>query len=464
MTKGGSLPKERKKEELRRKKSAFSELFLRVPCVLGAKFPNSAPSFPPPSDFRPLTFDLPTSDLPFLTPLACSPAPRSMLLNSLYFRLKPLIPRSIQLGMRRRFVLRKREQVGKIWPIMPGSEQPPKGWLGWPGGKQFAFVLTHDVEGQRGVDRVKELAELEMELGFRSSFNFVPEGAYIVPASLRAWLTNNGFEVGVHDLNHDGHLFSSQESFQRKAQRINSYLEKWNAVGFRSAYMLRNLEWIKKLDIAYDTSTFDTDPFEPQPDGVNTIFPFWVPRGSEANSLNSSRDRVGATVSRVGHPATWPHAAERDSQRQPSTFDHPHCEVHAPSSLLPASNPGYVELPYTLAQDSTCFLVLREPTIRLWKKKLDWIADHGGMALLNVHPDFIAFADRSHSLKSYPAKLYAEFLSWVKQKYGGEYWHARPAFLGKFVRPLELPKTNLDQVSRGASNGAPCMLGSWRTE
>ena len=68
-----------------------------------------------------------------------------------------------------------------------------------------------------------------------------------MPASLRTWLTNNGFEVGVHDLNHDGHLFSSQESFQRKAQRINSYLAKWNAVGFRSAYMLRNLEWIQKI-------------------------------------------------------------------------------------------------------------------------------------------------------------------------------------------------------------------------
>jgi hypothetical protein len=28
---------------------------------------------------------------------------------------------------------------------------------------------------------------------------------------------------------------------------------------------------------------------------------------------STSRDRVGATVSRVGHAATWPHAAECDS-------------------------------------------------------------------------------------------------------------------------------------------------------
>ena len=145
---------------------------------------------------------------------------------------------------------------------------------------KFAFVLTHDVESQQGLDRVKELAELEMELGFRSSFNFTPEGPYSVPPALRSWLVDRGFEVGVHDLNHDGHLFSSRESFRLKAQRINHYLEEWNAVGFRSGYMLRNLDWIHDLNIAYDACTFDTDPFEPQPDGVNTIFPFWVPRKS----------------------------------------------------------------------------------------------------------------------------------------------------------------------------------------
>jgi hypothetical protein len=51
MTKGGSLPRERKKEEV-----SFLELFLGVPCVLGAKLPNSAPKLT--SDFG-----LPTSDL-----------------------------------------------------------------------------------------------------------------------------------------------------------------------------------------------------------------------------------------------------------------------------------------------------------------------------------------------------------------------------------------------------------------
>ena len=50
------------------------------------------------------------------------------------------------------------------------------------------------------------------------------------------------------DLHHDGHLFSSSKGFPGKAQQINNYLEEWNAVGFRSAFMLRNLEWIQELN------------------------------------------------------------------------------------------------------------------------------------------------------------------------------------------------------------------------
>jgi len=243
------------------------------------------------------------------------------------------------------------------------------------------LVLTHDVEGQRGLDGVKQLAELEMELGFRSSFNFIPEGEYTVPSALRTWLTDRGFEVGVHDLEHDGHLFSSWKSFRRKAQQINNYLEEWNAVGFRSAFMLRNLEWIRELNICYDASTFDTDPFEPEPYGVGTIYPFYV-EGT--------------------------HGQE-----------------------------GYVELPYTLPQDSTLFLLLeRQKFRRIWQEKLNWIAECGGMALLNVHPDYITFGGESHSSHHYPADLYLEFLSWLKQEHAGKYWHVQPAEVARFIRSL----------------------------
>ena len=307
-----------------------------------------------------------------------------MLFNSVYFRLKPILPRPIRMGIRRALALRKLERTRDTWPILPGSEQPPVAWPGWPEGKQFAFVLTHDVESVAGLGRVKQLAELEMKYGFRSCFNFIPEGPYFVPRDLRSWLRDHGFEVGVHDLNHDGHLFSSRHEFRRRAKRINEVLKDWEAVGFRSAYMLRNLDWIGELDIAYDASTFDTDPFEPQPDGVNTIFPFW--------------------------------------------------------SHFNGNGRGYVELPYTMAQDSTLFLLLRAQSINVWKTKLDWLASQRGMVLLNVHPDYLDFAGRSDSSR-YPIARYQELLSYVRCSYDGLVWHSLPRELAAYCadfRPKRL--------------------------
>jgi hypothetical protein len=159
---------------------------------------------------------------------------------------------------------------------MPGSEHPPENWPGWPEGKKFALILTHDVESKTGLNRCRSLMQLELGLGFRSSFNFIPEGSYRVPAELRKELTASGFEVGIHDLKHDGCLFFSRRKFKRRAVRINGYAREWGASGFRSGFMLRNLNWLHDLDVQYDASTFDTDPFEPQPEGRHTIFPFWV--------------------------------------------------------------------------------------------------------------------------------------------------------------------------------------------
>ena len=181
--------------------------------------------------------------------------------------------------------MRLRKRIGDVWPIMPGSERPPENWPGWPDGKRFALVLTHDVESKAGVHKCRSLMQLELDLGFRSSFNFVPEGDYRVPAELREELTASGFEVGVHDLKHDGRLYRSRREFTQRAARINYYLAEWGAVGFRSAFMLRKLDWLHELGIKYDASTFDTDPFEPQPEGCQTIFPFWVPHRS-GSSIN----------------------------------------------------------------------------------------------------------------------------------------------------------------------------------
>ncbi len=116
--------------------------------------------------------------------------------------------------------------------------------------------------------------KLEESLGFRSSFNFVPR-RYAVSPSLRKSLVERGFEVGVHGLYHDGKYYLARNTFAERAKKINHYLREWNSVGYRAPAMFNKLEWFHDLDIEYDSSTFDTDPFEPNAKGVGTVFPYF---------------------------------------------------------------------------------------------------------------------------------------------------------------------------------------------
>jgi hypothetical protein len=291
------------------------------------------------------------------------------LLARAYYHLKPFLPQSVRWAMRRRRIPGILKRSADTWPIDESASRKPQDWNGWPDGKQFALVFTHDVESEAGVGKVRDLAELEMSHGFRSSFNFIPEGSYETPLELLEWLGRNAFEVGVHDLCHDGHLYESHEIFCRKAKSINRYLREWQAVGFRSGFMLRQLDWLHELDLLYDASTFDTDPFEPQPDGARTIFPF---------------------------------------------------HVKPPAGV---QSPGYVELPYTLPQDSTIFLLLGEKTTDIWKRKLEWIVRNGGMALVNIHPDYVDFSGRHVSNSCYPSALLADFMEHIHSNYQGAFWN-----------------------------------------
>jgi glycosyltransferase involved in cell wall biosynthesis len=284
-----------------------------------------------------------------------------------------------------------------VWPIAPGSERQPEDWPGWPDHKKFALVLTHDVESVAGLRKCHDLMQLEAELGFRSSFNFVPEGDYQVPTELRNELAREGFEIGIHDLRHDGRLYQSRREFSRRAERINRYLAEWGAVGFRSAFMLHELDWLHELNIRYDASTFDTDPFEPQPEGYHTIFPLWIP-----SSLPSSR------------------------KLDPSRFT-------SQRATLNSSRGGYVELPYTLPQDSTLFVLLREETPAIWLRKLDWIVERGGMALILTHPDYMTLSGSRRKPGEYPIELYRQLLEYTRDKYSGDYWFALPREIAAYA-------------------------------
>lgn len=309
---------------------------------------------------------------------------RTLLRNRIFYQLKPLIPRRFQLWLRSKMALRKRTIYANVWPILEEAGKRPDGWPGWPDQKKFAVVLMHDVESEVGQQKCSKLMGLEQDFGFRSSFNFVPE-RYHVLSEVRKMLTTNGFEVGVHGLNHDGKLYWSKRIFQERALKINAYLKDWSAVGFCSPASHHNLEWTNELNIEYDCSTFDTDPFEPQPDGLERIFPFWIY----------------------------------------SDF----------------TQDGYVELPYTLPQDFTLFILMKEKNIDIWKKKLDWIAKKGGMALLITHPDYINFGGNEMRLAEYPVDYYSEFLNHIKTNYTDQYWNALPKEIASFYRKTAVVQT-----------------------
>ncbi|HZQ47896.1 MAG TPA: hypothetical protein VFC07_12835, partial [Verrucomicrobiae bacterium] len=130
---------------------------------------------------------------------------------NLYYLLKPYLPWHLRVAMRR-VIGRRRQHASKdIWPILESAGRRPDGWPGWPDGKKFAVVLTHDVEGPKGLAKCRQLMELEKKLGFCSAFNFIPEGDYRVSREFREELAQNGFEVGVHDLHHDGKLYRSRD-------------------------------------------------------------------------------------------------------------------------------------------------------------------------------------------------------------------------------------------------------------
>ncbi|MGO9138294.1 MAG: hypothetical protein ACLQBC_11575 [Syntrophales bacterium] len=293
-------------------------------------------------------------------------------LDTLYF-LKTIIPRRLQIFLRRAIVVYQLPKYKNVWPIDKNATMPPKGWTGWPGGKQFALVLTHDIETAKDtirqrVEKCQVVAEIDEHRGLRSSFNFVARD-YRVSPKLSSYLTDHGFEIGLHGLNHDKNPFLPASNFLKEADNINYYLKEWGAVGFRSPSMYHDLELLHHLNIEYDASTFDTDPFEPQPDGMGTIFPFWVPGN--------------------------------------------------------ARHTGYVELPYTLPQDFLLFILMQKKNIDIWKEKLDWIVANGGMVLFITHPNYMNFDNRPQ-FEEYPARYYVEFLKYIESRYKGQYWNVLP--------------------------------------
>ena len=207
-----------------------------------------------------------------------------------------------------------------------GAATIPFIWF-WPGAHSSCAIVTHDVEATMGRDFTGKLIELDASFGMKASYQVVPEERYDVPMAYLDLIRDHGCEVNVHDLNHDGMLFSDRNTFLERAKAINRYGRTFRARGFRSGAMYRNQEWFQALEFEYDMSVPNVAHLEPQGGGCCSIMPYFI------------------------------------------------------GNLL--------ELPLTTIQDYAVFHIFGERNIDIWKEQISEIQRNHGLITILSHPDYI---------------------------------------------------------------------------
>ena len=269
--------------------------------------------------------------------------PVSPALVRLYYALRPLLSFGLRSYIKRFHLRRWQMNQFPQWPVDPSvdaileqalllsvraskSGKIPIIWF-WPEGAVSCATVTHDVEEMAGLAFCNDLMDIDQSFDIRSSFEIVPEGRYEITDDFLKSLTSRGFEVVIHDLNHDGHLYRNRDEFLRRAKKINAYGEQFGAKGFRGAILYRKQEWFNALDFSYDMSVPNVACLDPQPGGCCTVMPFFI------------------------------------------------------GDML--------ELPVTTTQDYMLFHVLRKHSIDLWKEQINLIMARFGLISFIVHPDYI---------------------------------------------------------------------------
>ena len=197
----------------------------------------------------------------------------------------------------------------------------------WPNAASAASIVTHDVEGPEGFAFCPQLMDLDDAFCIKSSFQVVPELRYPDSTRLLKTLRSRGFEVNVHDLNHDGHLFHSRAQFLDRAAQINRYAREFDSGGFRAGGMYREQAWFSALNVSFDMSVPNAAHLEPQRGGCCTVMPYFVGK--------------------------------------------------------------ILELPLTTTQDYSLFHILNQYSTDLWQKQIDVILAEHGLITILTHPDYL---------------------------------------------------------------------------
>jgi hypothetical protein len=275
--------------------------------------------------------------------LAASASRMHKLIRNAYYCLRPSLAVRVRKYLQRAYLSGWESIPFPKWPVdlsvdrlmeralalgikASGGNSVPFIWF-WPDKYSSSCIVTHDVETAAGRDFCSTLMDLDDSYGMKAAFQVVPEERYEVSARYLGGIRARGFEVNVHDLNHDGMLFSDEKTFMQRVGAINRYGRQFGAKGFRAGVMYRNQEWYRELDFEYDMSVPNVAHLEPQRGGCCTIMPFFIG--------------------------------------------------------------NLVELPLTTTQDYTLFHILGERSINVWEKEIDTVQHNHGLISILAHPDYL---------------------------------------------------------------------------
>jgi hypothetical protein len=169
--------------------------------------------------------------------------------------------------------------------------------------------------------------DMDDSYGIKSSFQIVPEVRYDVTVAFLDRFRRRGFEVNVHDLNHDGRLYWNRKLFLERAARINRYAVAFESRGFRAGAMYRRQDWFDAFDFSYDMSVPNVAHLEPQRGGCCSVLPYFIG--------------------------------------------------------------GILELPLTTIQDYSLFHIVGDYSTRMWKTQIDLIRARNGLISFIAHPDYL---------------------------------------------------------------------------
>jgi hypothetical protein len=260
-----------------------------------------------------------------------------------YYAVRDLLPVSIRRHLQKVYLGGWRKLQFPNWPVdftvdniheevlrlamkAGGVRRVPFIWF-WPQGAPSCLIMTHDVETAAGRDFTADLINLDHSYGIKASFQVIPEKRYEVPDEYVQHMRSRGFEFNVHDLNHDGQLYQERGLFLQRAQKINEYIKKFGAKGFRAGVMYRNLDWYDAYEFSYDMSMPNVAHLEPQRGGCCTVFPYFVGK--------------------------------------------------------------ILEIPLTTCQDYSLFQILNDYSIDLWKQQIALIRKRNGLISFIAHPDYL---------------------------------------------------------------------------